>query len=154
MLARHWIKFLDLNLFRCGALVFSSGIEMTRTSTGFQFDFFTHDSYPLDFFAASAHFKQHCFDTVLVDGTQTCVRQTDGNKTAFTLYPQATTLQIRQETTFCFVIRVGHIVTNNSAFSRYLTDTCHSNYSNQFSKEARFYPKTRAVFNLRVDSFG
>jgi hypothetical protein len=33
MLTSNWIKFLDLHFLRHGTFVFSSGIEMTCTST-------------------------------------------------------------------------------------------------------------------------
>ena len=57
MLANSGIKFLHLHFPRLIAFVFSGGIEMSGTGTGNQFDFISHDLFPLEFFAAGAHFS-------------------------------------------------------------------------------------------------
>ena len=47
MLAHNRIKFLDFHLFRHGAFVFGGGVEVTRASSRFQFNFVAHDIEPL-----------------------------------------------------------------------------------------------------------
>src|SRR5512139_588840 len=146
VLARNRIKFLDLDFFGSGALVLGGGIEMTCTSTGFQFDFFTHDSYSLDLFAASAHFKQHGIDTILVDRAQTGIGQAQGHVATLALYPQTTTLQIWQETTLGFVVRVRHIIAHSGALTSYLTDACHSKLLQPVFQRGAILPyKSQAV---------
>ena len=42
----YWVKFFDFQFAGHSAFVFGSGVEMTSTSTGFQFDFIAHCSNP------------------------------------------------------------------------------------------------------------
>ncbi len=46
MFANHWIVFFDFHFLRLGALVFGGGVKVAATSTGYQFDFLSHDDDP------------------------------------------------------------------------------------------------------------
>jgi len=147
MLAYHRVKLQEFKFFRSSAFVFVSRVEMPRTSGGFQFDLFAcafcHSNSPLDLLAAGTHFEQDGVDAVFVDGAQCSIGQAQRHPTILRFNPQAAALQIRQETTLGFIVRVGDVVAHHGLFPSYLTDACHDNFPNQFFKEARFYINAR-----------
>jgi hypothetical protein len=51
--------------------------------------------------------------------------------TVLTFNPETVGMQIRQETTSCFIMSMGYVVTGDWAFSSDLTYSRHCNYSKQ-----------------------
>jgi hypothetical protein len=79
----------------------------------------------LDFYAAGTKISDDLIDAILVDDTQSLRRNPQFNKTLFTLHPEAVGMNIRQEPAARPVIRVGHVISYNRAFSGDLTDAGH-----------------------------
>jgi hypothetical protein len=83
---------------------------------------------------ACAQVSQHGVDTVFVDQAQSSARYAQTHPTVFALDPETTVLQVRQETTFGFVVSVGNIVPGHGAFARYFTYACHLDTPVKISK--------------------
>src|SRR5471032_1362473 len=100
----------------------------------------------LDFFATGAHVGQDGIDADLVDYTQTSVGQTQGDPAVFRFNKNTTVLQVRQETTFGFVVCVGNIVADHRLLPSNLANTCHNALLKRHSTigKTRVYPKTSA----------
>jgi len=60
-------------------------------------------------------------DADLVDYAQTGVGQTQGDPAIFRFNKNTAILQVRQETTFSFVVCMGNVITHHRALSRDLT---------------------------------
>jgi hypothetical protein len=70
MLPNDRIKFLDLHLFGHVLLILGSGVEMTGTRAGHQFDFISHGLTPdSDLVATLADIRKHRVNASLVYGT-------------------------------------------------------------------------------------
>src|SRR5450830_1121146 len=111
----------------------------------------------LDFFATGAHVGQDGIDADLVDYTQTSVGQTQGDPAVFRFNKNTTVLQVRQETTFGFVVCVGNIVADHRLLPSNLANTCHGallkdipNWKNEsISKISRFINDLRKTIVSR-----
>src|SRR5438309_4860913 len=79
-----------------------------------------------DVLAARTHLGKHGFDTVLVDGAQTGVRQAQVHPAVFAVDPEATTLQVREEPALGLVVGVGNVVPNHGGLTCDLTYPSHS----------------------------
>src|SRR5574343_440660 len=127
MLTGLRIVLHKLQFFRRRALVLGSGVEVSGTSRRFQLDLFatafSHFSYPslLDF-AAGTQVGQNGVDALLVDDAQASVGNTQTHEAVFSIDPETTILQVRQEAALRFVIGVGNIVPNHRGFTRDLAD--------------------------------
>jgi hypothetical protein len=125
MLAYDGIEFLDLHLFRHGALILGRGVEVTSFGGGYESDFFTHNVTPLYLLATCTHVGQDSIDAFLVDNAQAFCAQAQFYPAVFTFYPDAARMQVGQKTTFGLVVGMGNIVTCDGAFPGYLTNSRH-----------------------------
>jgi hypothetical protein len=128
VLASDRVVFLERQLVGRIFLVFESRVEMSRTSGGFQFDFFTHDDFlsaELDGLTLSAKVCQNGVDAFFVDGAQTRSGQTKRHITFFAFDPDAAVLKIRKKTALGFIVRVGNGVPDHRGFSSDLANSCH-----------------------------
>jgi len=94
---------------------------------------------PLYLYAAAADVREHIIDTLLVDDPQTIIADTQTHPAVFTLDPEPAILQIGQETTFGFIVRMGNLVADHRLLPGYLTNSRHLGYPETFRKERGFY---------------
>ncbi|OED40544.1 hypothetical protein ACH42_16180 [Endozoicomonas sp. (ex Bugula neritina AB1)] len=88
----------------------------------------------LDFLTVSAHLNQNGIDTFLVDDAHAFSGNAQAYETTLAFYPKAFMVQVRHETTLCFVVSVGNIIPGNRALAGNLTNLGHCDgLSNQKS---------------------
>jgi hypothetical protein len=107
---------------------------VSSSGSRLQLDFLSHDSYSSNF-AAFSQFCEHNLNALFVNGAQPILAHSQTNPSSLTLEPEAPILQIRQETPWRFVIRMGDMVALLRALASNLTDSCHKKHSNDELKK-------------------
>jgi hypothetical protein len=82
--------------------------------------------FPLNLFAASTQLGQNNVNTTLVDYTHAFGRNAQTHETVLRLNPEAVMLQVWQETTTGFVVRVGNVIPGYWTLTSNLTDSRHA----------------------------
>jgi hypothetical protein len=83
-------------------------------------------TFSLNLFAASTQLGQNDVNTTLVDATHAFGRNAQTHEAILRLDPEAVMLQVRQETTTGFVVRVGNIIPSYRTLTGNLTDSRHA----------------------------
>src|SRR4051812_44845985 len=78
-----------------------------------------------DLFAAGAHVREHHVDALLVDEAQAGVGEAHLHPAVLAIDEEAAVLQVGQVAALGLVVGVGHMVSDDGGFARYLADACH-----------------------------
>lgn len=121
MFAHNGIIFFDFHFFRHGAFVLVCCIEMPCACGRDQSNFFSHDAFSLDLFAAFANIGNDVFDAAFINNAHAFGREAQAYPAVFAFDPETMGMKIRQKTPFGFVVGMGYIVSRHWSFSSHLT---------------------------------
>ena len=126
VLAHDRIVFLEFKLVWRGALVLGGRIVVTRSGTGYHFDFFPHGGVSLlDLDATLAHIGKHGVDAFLVDDSHAFAGNAQRDPAIFAFHPELVIVKIGQKAPLGFIVGMGNIVAGEWALARDLTHSGH-----------------------------